>query len=620
MFMDELRDTFNIDVEPDEGPTLRWIRRGNYIINPLRYRNVIDNRDINGIIQAMKKKDYELIIAIAPIFGNFQGTRDEIMSLYWWGIIYPDINNNIRRSNEDIIEINKMNTEQLISIVPDNWPYPRDRASIIFKLLTGYNPPRADATNEPRYNSIIVTNSDIIMKLADLIYNYFGRNNGGHYDFYSHYSPYRHVALQEPSIMEPFVIQYSKNRINELSLAMGMKIPEEIINKEKYYFDNLKHYNIILSRDPNNVGPVPDLENIPRRQIKALLEKYTDNELIEGYEMLDRYRTNYRYTSRGDLIDRIIRTRSRTNNRWQFRKRTCINANRDNVFELDHRNDSNEDPLISYGTMKNYRCWNRDELEGIWEVQEDGTVSFMVPDWVQGDPYQTFPIGSITQLRSLLQETNDQVFDNLRTTINEGIRAMNNADARVRGFRNHYQGIHNDQQRLVREYLVWMFSTSMYMRYWKGPGNPYPTVWREGGRGEDRCNAATRTQNVNNQFGIRTNILERMPAELEQWVLSFPRIEYNFNERTSTVGAEMINFIIEQAQMGNFCLAEGSDHLVQTSYYLTTQILNTDLNGFNRTVNEFLGGINQGDFNPTEVTITGHIDPHHRLRTIGFGN
>jgi hypothetical protein len=198
--------------------------------------------------------------------------------------------------------------------------------------------------------------------------------------------------------------------------------------------------------------------------------------------------------------------------------------------------------------------------------------------------------------------------------IDSGITAMSNADARVRKYRNYYDKLSPDQKILVKEYLVWMFLTSMYMRFWKGPGNSYPAVWREGGGGNDRCELGQRDKNTQNQFINRTRILEKMPEELQQWVLSFPRIEYNFKENTSSVGAETINFIVEEALKGNFCLAEGSDHLVQTSYYLLKHILNTDLAGFNRSVMEFLPpGTDQSSFNPNSVTVTRHVDPRHRL-------
>lgn len=550
---------------------------------------------------------------ISTFFGHFKGTKDETIALYWWGLIYSNLN--IIKGKTELNEIHKLSNDQLVNIVPNDWPYPRDRASIMFKLLTGYNPPRADATREPRYQALINTSPIIIQRLAKYVYNYFGPEQYNSYEFYSQYTPYRHVALQQISVLEPFVIQYSSDKVDYFAGRMGMIIPNNV-NKEQYYFDNMKHYTKILTRNPKRLFPVPDLENKPTNTIDKLLEPYTDEELLDGYEISNRY---YVYKGRIRLISDIKNERSRTNNVWQFRKNHCLNADRNNIFELEPRVDTLDDPIISYGTMKNYRCWNKSELEELWN-ERGGIFSFTVPDWKLGDPYKTFPAVSIRELKELLFNTGNPIFNQLIGQIDLGLEAMTNANVRIKTYRDHYLKLSKTDQNLVIEYLIWLFLTSMYMRFWKGPGNPYPEVWVEGGGGNELCDITQRTENVNKQFLVRSRILEKMKPEIEQWVLSFPRIEYNFKEGTSAVGAETINFIVEEAQMGNFCLAEASDHLVQTSYYLLTRILNINLAGFNQTVNKHLSELDpnlanrQRDFNPLATTGTRHVDPHHRLQ------
>ena len=604
----ELRNTFNaIDKGDPETKRLVAFGKSGYPLNYHIVRRDANNEDIMAIMNYDQNRIGD---AISSFYGRFTGTKDETIAMYWWGMIYRDLE--IRPNAEPI---HQLTNEELISIVPEDWPYPRDRASIIFKLLSGYNPPRADANKEPRYASIVNTDPLIIARLARYVYNYFGIKEHGGYEFYSQYTPYRHVALQEPSILESFILQYNTNLIDQLSRSMGMKIPPNIHNKEKYYFENLKYYEKVLRRDPTRLVPVPDLEHVPVNNISTLLQIYTDEELLDGYELTNRFQRSYFYTGRKNLIDKIAHDSSRTNNSWEFRKNNCLNSARDNIFELEPREDSGGDPMISYGTMKNYRCWNRDELEGVW-IEQDGVFNFAVPDWREGDPYKTFPTASIRELRVLLEGTRDPTFSQLIRQIGEGIQAIANAGARIRSFRNRYQSLTPKQQALVKEYLSWMFLMSMYMRFWKGPGNSYPEVWREGGRGDELCTLDQRGTNVTNQFTVRTQILERMGNDLEQWVLSFPRIEYSFTEGTVAIGAEPINFIVEETQRGNFCLAEGSDHLVQTSYYLLTRILNTNLSGFNQVINDYLGRPDQRNFNPLAVTKTGHTDPQHVLRRL----
>jgi hypothetical protein len=620
-FLDLLRDTFNVD-DISEDEVVLFMRplwdTGIGDISPLDYKAVTVTGAVSAINKAMLLSEKELAEAISSVYGHIKNaTKDDLISLYWWGMIFEP---RLTRTNEEREEIAKLTLKELQSVVPPNWNYPRDRASIIFKLNTGYNPPRADATKEPRYNQIIATDPNIVMKLAQFVYNYFGEpapaNDGNVYELYSHFSPYRHVALQIPSIMEAFVINYDRNNVDNLAARMGMIIPtriDSVEEKEKYYFDNLSAYKAVMTRDPRLI-PVPDLADIPEARVPQLLARYTDQELLDGYELTDRFRNIFQYASRKHLIDRIVRTRARTNNEWHFRKNNCLNADRDNIFELEKRKDSDNDPIISYGTMTNYRCWNKDELEGTWE-EHNGTFSFNVPDWRQGDPYKSFPIASIRQLRDLLQGRPE--FDGLIRNIDNGFLLMANAEARVREFRNYYNGLPHADKAKVNEYLAWMFLTSMYMRFWLGPGRPYPSVWREYGGGGERCETAERNENVQRQFVARGEILEKMPENVRERVLSFPRIEYNFRENRAAVGAEPINFIIEKAQIGKFCLAEASDHLLQTSYYLTLQILNTNLDGFNTNVNTFIGkNVWQPLFNPLDVTGTRHIDPEYQLQRL----
>ena len=572
------------------------------------YDQVIRERDGSFLFEVMRRDPREVADNMKGLWGNFAGTKDETIALYWWGIIYKNLS--ILYSTTIINQTNNLTTEQLNSTVPVDWPYPRDRASLMFRILTGYNPPRADATKEPRYLQIINTDPEIIIKLAEYVYRFSGSQQQGKYSFYSHYTPYRHVALQEISILEPFVLQYRPENTNALAARMGMRIPIETVDFVKYYFKNMKWYEKVLTRDPTRLVPVPDLFDIPKKNIINLLEKYTDDELLDGYELISKY-VSYNYTGREDLLNKIADNPARTNNAWYFRARNCLNADRDNIYEMSQRVNKISDPLISYGTMKNYRCWNLDELEGAWEE----TNTFIVPDWRVGDPYKIFPTDTIKQLRTLLLNTRNPIFSPLINRIDENLRYLSDANYRVRQYQQHYLSLSDSDKEIVRKYLSWMFITAMYMRFWKGPGNRYPEVWVEGGTENDLCDPGQRVLNVANQFIYRSELLERIDPELVKWLLEFPRIEYKFTDGTSIIGMETVNYIVEEAQRGKFCLAAASDILIQTSYFLLTNILGTDINGFNQVVNTYLG-MDQRPFDPIVVTRTRHTDPTHTLQRL----
>ena len=609
--VEHLHDNFNrLDLgDPEMITELRAIKSD--IIPLPNYSAMMGNPRSSLLLQVMEYPQEQIARIIQPVFGLFHGTKDETVSLFWWGIIFRNIMTSTfnRYTGGASDKINALTNEQLNAIVPDDWPYPRDRASVIFKLLTGYNPPRADATKEPRYQAIAATPANLIGKLAKYVYNYFGPIENGYYENPSIYSPYRHVALQTPSILEGFVLNFVPQQVEAFANRMGMTIPDHIEDKERYYFNNLKFYDKVLLRNPERLFPVPDLTNLPEEVIPQLLSVYTDKELLDGYE-LENIFLEFVYSSRKELIRKIAENRARTNNLWYFRNKNCINSNRNNLFELAPRVNTPEDPLISYGTLQNYRCWNRDELEATW-VEQNGVFKFAVPDYRQGDPFDSFPIPSIQQLRNLLEPIGPP-FVGLIGQINQGLILASNATAKVRELKRQYDGLSNEQKEIVKRYLVWMFASSMFMRFWKGPGNPYPIIWND--PKTEKCTGDQRSVHITAQFQLRDQILAAADPQLRNWLLELPRIEYDFKNKTAYLGAEVINFVLDKVRKGDFCLAAASDKLVQTSYYLATQILELNNNGFNQLVNGYLG--NNSPFDPMGVTRTGHEDPVNILQRL----
>jgi hypothetical protein len=610
-----LRELVDILSRPAIEPITRRGYKDKIPVKRNTYIRDINYADIERVMDMMTKSVDYIRRYISKVYGNLNGTKDDLISLYWWGVIYLNVHN--IRTPEQMDIISTLSNKELQELLPENWVYPRDNGSILFRLVTDYYPPPLDATKEPRYESILVTHPDIIVKLAISVYNYYGIEDRKSYEFYSHYSPYRHVALQNPSIMEPYVLNYNAENLDNIVMGLGMNIPPNIINREEYYFDNLRYYEKILTRDSSKLMPVPDLTHVTANRIPTMLETYTDQELILGYE-LGIPETGLKYNGRMDLIKKISDDRSRTMNKWWFRDRNCENEDRYNIMELDRRENNPENPIISYGTYARYRCWNMDELVATWSPDDEGNISFSVPDWVRGDPYKTFPVESIKQLKEAITYRHKYLpqFQNFINIINNGLQAMYNAAIRLKTYKNFFDQLSQEQKDLIKEYLSWMFITSMYMRFWKGPGYPYPTVWIEGGRNINRCNTNVRSINITSQYALRKNLLTRLPEDLKKWLLSFPRVEYNFKEGTAGVGMESINYIVEKAEKGQFCLAEASDHLMFTSYYLFQMLFGVDVNSFNQIIRDYIRNPDQTLFDPYEVTETRHRDPEYILEKI----
>ena len=441
------------------------------------------------------------------------------------------------------------------------------------------------------------------------------------------YSYYQVFISRDPSILIPFIIDWDEGDPSEIAESMGMIIPpgffEDALIRTNYFIANIEDYTKIYIR-PDPIEPPPIFEDIPQGEIIPILSQYTDDELLNAYEV-----TFDDWGSRRELLQKIA-SEGTGGAKWSFRKKYCNNLERTNPITLDIPIplDDPEDPILSYGTLTNYRCYQVSELETtFFEDKEVGFV-FSVPDYI--DPaiaatltrikyplpdFREFPLASIRQLKTLLTGQKDPKYKELLQKISEGIDAKNAIHALIKRLRTEYLAFPKEWQESVRDYIFWLFFLGMRMRFWKGPGFPFPMKWLETG-GEDRCEYNVRDKNVEEMFGMRTTLLGEMDPELEKWILQFPRIRYDFITGAVAAGAETINFIIEEAQQSNFCIADASDHILRTSYYLALSVLGLSNDDFNAQITEILETPDQPPFSPEAVTGTGHQDPYHILHEL----
>lgn len=127
-----------------------------------------------------------------------------------------------------------------------------------------------------------------------------------------------------------------------------------------------------------------------------------------------------------------------------------------------------------------------------------------------------------------------------------------------------------------------------------------------------------RDANVIRKLGERALIIsemERLNPAVVRWVLELPRVRYDFRTGDVALGRETIDYVITEAQNGQFCLADASDRVLQTAYYLIRGIvdLNTE-QAFNDYIARITGVRNQPPFQPGHTERTHHTDPYHQLR------
>jgi hypothetical protein len=559
-----------------------------------------------GLIEPIMKATPEQLTKVLEQLGyaGFVGTVDDAISLIWWHYII-DESLFYRYIQQPLVrQILGMSVEDLMQLLPQDYDLATDKASIISFILEGVRipietVPRDDSPEQrQRYASISSLDGKTILALA-YMYGYVDSESP------SMYSPLKYVVMKTPSVMEPYLIA-NINNLEALAQSLGMIIPEGI-DRDDYIIRNLGHYeNVLLRRQEEITDYLP----ADRDQLVSLLSKYTDAELAERFEMLPEYLDRKELVEK--LADLILRGEF-----WHIRKTRCNNMDELLPATYDTPADviAEGKAILSYGTIDNYQCYSVEELLLNFREGEDG-FQFLIPG-----TRDEFSIESMKELVELLDEIGQpEVYGDLINKIHQGLQEKTQEANVIRKLQRDYLNMSSDRKALVREYLVWLFTTGMRMRFWKGPGHPYPYFWVESDEAIDhRCDLATRDRNVMNTFTERTNILNRMPEDLERWVLDLPRVKYNFRTETSNMSTapdntRTINYVVELAQLGDFCLADASDRLIQTAYYLITKILGLDLNGFNRLISNVLGIPNrQPPFIPYEIVETGHVDPNAQL-------
>lgn len=119
------------------------------------------------------------------------------------------------------------------------------------------------------------------------------------------------------------------------------------------------------------------------------------------------------------------------------------------------------------------------------------------------------------------------------------------------------------------------------MRFWKGPGYPWPTIKvdifnekeREIGH---RCSPQDRGEHSFIQQGIRTALIEAYERDpiLFQWVNSLFELRYNFQTDETKISKNYINNLLDRLTLGEVCQGFAGDVVIQTAYYFITRMFN----------------------------------------------
>jgi len=611
-------DLYDFQWKRGMGSPSDWILRsaGEFVAVFNRYQRIevgtqryFGGESLFTIEYLMTRVELKFIAELATALGfrKLNATMDVYYNLLW----YLNIAENpyaINLTDDEKNYISGLEVPALLNLLGNRYRGPHDKASLIFAILSGKSSPRPDIDDIPRYPTIATYNPATVWQLAYTMYGLIDTDN----NIYSLYPPYVHVALQPPSVIERVIIAVNETNVDALMNQFGivlptMNIPQTQKDKVKYFINEIKHYDPVFKRAPTTIPP-PVLTGYTKDRARTVLAPYTLKEIVEAYEPIGTW------GKRKELIE-VARQEARGGSQWSWRHKWCNNDDTLNVVmgekHGDVDKDDPDDPTLSYGVQKNYRCYQASELAGFWSEDEEGHFHFRVPDWRPDQPeigfpalvdpttgallIRDFPIESIRQLRTLLENPPPRYnVTELLAKVNEGLNAANNTTIILRRLKDEYESKSADQQYIIRFYLAWLFTYGMWMRFWKGPGFRWPTQWIEGGGRGERCEVGRRDEHVFIQQRMHTAIIENYEQypDLKEWIESLPLIDYNFTTgeaQIATQGATNIKTILDKIQEGDFCLPHGSDLILKTSYYLIVSLLNFKTgNDFNNFIDQML--------------------------------
>lgn len=506
----------------------------------------------------------------------------------------------------------------------------RDRAVLIYSILTGIFIKSYRKVDKTVYNirSNIVwwVINGIFINIVEPPYSYMNESNIA--------PPYSYINEYNVKILL-LVKDINYENIGTYMFRYGMMSGGKIKNPIKFFIRELwemevfqrRRWNIITEKfflqrgvDVNklvynhetneyniDIGNIPTYDEVKffgDKTIFEILNIYSTIEIYEAYEPVGLWnnKDSLIYLIQDNMKRRLFRIKGNF----------CRNGERMNLTTLrPHYEDMGmeSDPIISYGYPGKYRCYQMSELEQTFRVYEDdGMFHFGVPDYIpntideitgeKAEKY--FSIESIKQLAELIEPFNN--FRSLSKIIEKGLD--NNTSGRkeiLRLVKILDKGT-NSQKYVVHLYLVWLFLFGMWLRNWKGPGNEWPFNGQDFQDLDVKCDDNTRDNNFHIQMLVHDAILRlARNFSVDEFITYDLRIlSYNFMtgdvamiERGKSV-LSTIEQVINAMRQGIFCLAHGSDIVLQSSYYLIMQFMELKNNDdFNKMLKRITPMINE---------------------------
>lgn len=564
--------------EFDHEPTVEDCALSLIKFNTFKYNN-----RHKTIIEYLLEKDPLFIVNILRKYGLTNYNPDSNAEIYNLITLINIGRRKIIFENFDLIHyLSNFTKDQLIALALFIIPreaynyiiYPWGKEYLLYGMLTGnftgnvYN----YLIDEERYRELID-----IEPYKITAHKYFYEDND------NEVIPYQYLSRIN---IKQNIIETSVDNIDlELNQYQMVAPFDDKYDKYYYWAGSLPYYNNVLNRGSDIPYP-PDLTDMDIETAEQLLSLYTDRELLLYYGT-----AGINYETREDLILKIYEQyRGPT---WRLNHDKCNNDDKHNYLR-DLRSEINKDdpvnPTVSYGTLNDSNCYQLEELIEFFRDDDNGDFHFYNPDWEPNyNILREFPAKSMLDLLSILKVSNfnknitlddlsnlSNLITELKDVINYGLDKIDLVQQELRDRIQEYNNFNEEQKFYANIYLVWLFLFSMWIRFWKGPGNPYPYETNS----PNYCEPPIRDENVKLQLFVHSIIIDKNEM-VRNWINKLPLISFDWKspDKTKIRGSGSLILMIADIQNGKQCQGIAGDELSSGAYSLITRFIpNMDIN------------------------------------------
>jgi hypothetical protein len=371
--------------------------------------------------------------------------------------------------------------------------------------------------------------------------------------------------------IEDIILRLGKiSNYSNIVSEFGMMIPGSITTSRYkiYIYMNIQLYRDILPRysDLQDISTV-DLSNVSTfDELTTALSRYSDFEIIQGFGVHERF------TNRSDLIRNLT---------YLLNTSGFIiieQLNPANTVETPNGAEPVEDlksPYIVYGTIKEYYPISLDDLEmGFSPNSDTGLITFRKITSFGLSEYTDIEVNSLAEILHLYREIASvddiDTIDNITKYIGIGFVQRSGTAKTIEDLT---AVISDDSKRaeITKQYLMKMFEAAMYMRRWKGPGNPYPQDVKSTTGSDDPIPI------VSTALLDAIDIGRSLPIEF----LKIPMIGLADGKFLIGEGPEkfFVDFV-EIVRKGEYCIRMASRPILLTTYFYLTSLFREIIPGF----------------------------------------